>query len=339
MRERVALACKRGFYASVMLFEGNMVLGNVYQDTWKYNPFVGTNNVNGFDLRMSQREGVMLEWITLTNSKVIEVQEQYVRKVLDTVNEFDNVLFEVSNEAGIHSHEWQEHWIDFIRNYEKTRSKRHPIGITGGVGTSNKRLFASKADWMSPDGQDDRPEEGYKKGLYAWGRGPHDTADKVVIVDTDHLWGIGGNAEWGWKSFCRGYNVIYMDRCDDFPWSWYEHERFPALHDAGLRREMGKMLFLAEQVDLVKMTPQNELSSTGYCLANEGFDYIVYQPAPEVFRVKLQPGDYLASWHSPSSGETAGPTRISVHDGEVSFSPPFQGDAVLHVTRDNGGSH
>jgi hypothetical protein len=339
LRERVSLACKRGFYASVMLFEGNMTLERVYQDTWKHHPFVGTNNINGFDLGMSHPEGVMLEWITLTNPRVIDVQERYVRKVIDTVNGFDNVLYEISNEAGIHSHEWQEHWIDFIRTYEKTKAKRHLIGITGGVGTQNKRLFASAADWMSPDGQDDQPEEGYKKGSYTWGKGPHDTSDKVVLVDTDHLWGLGGNADWGCRSFCRGYNVIYMDRCDDFPWSWYEHERFPTLHDDGLRLAMGKMRSLTEQVDLSRMVPRNELSSTGYCLANEGFDYIVYQPSGDPFRVTIEPGIYRATWHRAESWETAATTRVAIPERVFMFSPPFQGGAILQISRIAKESH
>ena len=39
------------------------------------------------------------------------------------------------------------------------------------------------------------------------------TADgrKVILTDTDHLWGIGGDVPWVWKSFLRGLNPLFMD--------------------------------------------------------------------------------------------------------------------------------
>jgi len=46
------------------------------------------------------------------------LQEAYVRKVVDTVNEFDDVLFEISNESRPESCAWQYHMIKFIKNYE-----------------------------------------------------------------------------------------------------------------------------------------------------------------------------------------------------------------------------
>jgi hypothetical protein len=38
---------------------------------------------------------------------------------------------------------------------------------------------------------------------------------KVVIVDTDHLWGIGGDAEWVRKVLSAGHRVAYMDPLDE----------------------------------------------------------------------------------------------------------------------------
>jgi hypothetical protein len=38
-----------------------------------------------------------------------------------------------------------------------------------------------------------------------------------VIVDTDHLWGIGGDAAWVERMFQLGYQVLYMDPLDDDP--------------------------------------------------------------------------------------------------------------------------
>lgn len=38
---------------------------------------------------------------------------------------------------------------------------------------------------------------------------------KVILVDTDHLWGVGGSPAWVWKSFLRGHNPIFMDPYDN----------------------------------------------------------------------------------------------------------------------------
>jgi hypothetical protein len=36
----------------------------------------------------------------------------------------------------------------------------------------------------------------------------------VILSDTDHLWCIGGNHSWVWKSFLRGLHPIFMDPYD-----------------------------------------------------------------------------------------------------------------------------
>ena len=41
-----------------------------------------------------------------------------------------NVLWEICNEAGSYSTEWQYHFIRFIKAEERNRSKQHPVGMT-----------------------------------------------------------------------------------------------------------------------------------------------------------------------------------------------------------------
>ena len=47
-------------------------------------------------------------------------------------------------------------------------------------------LVASPADWVSPGSQD-----GYRDDPPAW-----DGQAKVSLLDTDHIWGVGGNLAW-----------------------------------------------------------------------------------------------------------------------------------------------
>ena len=180
LRQRVKAAQDHGIYASVMLFEGWGV--QFITNGWSRHPFHPRNNVNGINGDQNG-DGLGVEIHELLHPKITALQAAYVRKAIDTVNEFDNVLYEVSNENHPPSTPWQYHMIRFVKGYEKTKPKQHPVGMTFQYkGGSNRTLFDSPADWISPN-----PEGGYRDNP------PAADGKKVVITDTDHLWGIGGN--------------------------------------------------------------------------------------------------------------------------------------------------
>ncbi len=329
LRRRVASASERGIYVSVMLFEGWATFeANTVPLDWHV--LAEGNNANGF--AASPRDGLLRDWVTLDNPDVTALQEAYVRQVVETVNEFDNVLYEICNEAGEHSHRWQDHFVEFVRRCEAGLPNQHPVGVTGGMGVLNEWLFGSDADWISPGGwAAEGQKDPYREGENTWGSAPHDGGDKVVLQDTDHLWGIGGDEVWAWKSFCRGYNVLYMDRANDFPSGFYEHPWWSEMANPHLRREMGEIRAYAERMDLNAATPHNELASTGCCMAAPGREYLVYQPGSGAFTVRAEPGDYLCEWHDPSTGDTRRAAATSCAGGQTEFTPPFDGDAVLYL--------
>ncbi len=96
LRNRVAAAGRRGMYVSVMLFEGWEIQ---FTDAWGGHPFHALNNINGVEADLDG-DGRALEYNTLDDSpmgrRVRELQEAYVRKVIDTVNDLDNVLYEIA---------------------------------------------------------------------------------------------------------------------------------------------------------------------------------------------------------------------------------------------------
>jgi hypothetical protein len=87
----------------------------------------------------------------------------------------------------------------------------------------------------------------------------------------------------------------------------------------------------ANRMNLVAMTPQGPLSSTGYCLANPGVEYLVYQPSSKPFTVRLQVGTYQFEWFNPTTNLVAGTGAMTVTDGNQSFTSPFEGDTVLYL--------
>jgi hypothetical protein len=338
LRARVIAARDRGIYVSIMLFQAYALQFN--RNATDGYPLDGRNNINGIDAAPGYAAS------TLEIPAVTAKQEEYVRKVIDTVNDLDNVLYEIANEAGPYARSWQYHWIDFIHRYEKIKPKQHPVGMTFQYkGGTLEELFASPADWISPD-----CSQGYKEDP------PAASGSKVMIVDTDHGYGwqalkkdgTRGQQAWVWKNFLRGNQTLFMDPylakiaggntgrnspVGDSPREPYFGLR-PDPYWETIRVAMGRARSYAEKIDLAAETPRNELSSTAYCLANPGKEYLVYNPGdPKSFAVSLASGAYEFEWFNPTTGAVAGKGRFTATEGRRSFAAPFDGDAVLHVRK------
>lgn len=320
LRQRVQTAQERGIYVSIMLFEGHCL--QFAEEGWEFHPFHPDNNINGVD-------GGRLDYYTLKKPEVLALQEAYVRKVIDTVNALNNVLYEICNEAGNYSTEWQYHMIRFVKEYEAKKRKQHPVGMTfqfGGERSGrNANLFSSPADWISPN-----PDGGYRDDP------PVNDGRKVVLNDTDHLWGEGGNPQWVWKSFTRGHYPLFMDRVVQLSrryvtWAGREDEDIPSAE--GIRRAMGVTRRVATQVNLAEMLPLTDVASTGYCLANPGKEYIVYAPEGGEVTVDLTPakGALRAEWIHPVDG-TVAPAQEVQGGAKRTLKAPWDGHAVLRVS-------
>ena len=321
LRSRVIAAGDRGIYVSVMLFQGWSIYNHDYGNPWPLHPFNKANNINAID-GDADKDGEGKEVHTLQVPAITRLQEVYVRQVIDTLNDLDNVLYEITNETAIFSKDWQYHMVRYIKEYEASKPKQHPVGMTAfdsGRAGSMAALLESSADWISP--QNDGVSGDYQNDP------PAADGRKVIISDTDHLWGVGGDRVWVWKSFTRGHQPIYMDPLAEPQWV-----RSSEAEMEGTRKAMGDTRRFAERMGLAAATPRNDLSSTRYCLASPGKEYLVYQPrADGAFTVELAVGKYQYEWFDPAQGRTAGTGDIETPGGSQQFKPPFHGDAVLYL--------
>jgi hypothetical protein len=310
LRERVRMAGDRGMYVAIMLFEG---WESQFTDAWSYHPFQHDNNVNAVD---GDANGYYMLMDTAMGRKVLEFQEAYVRKAIDTVNGLDNVLYEICNESGSFSTKWQYHMIEFIRKVQAAKPKQHPVGMTfQWAGGHNNTLYQSPADWISPNRGE--PPEDYREDPPATFRG------KVIVSDTDHLWGhTGGDAVWVWKSFTRGMNVLFMEELLPSP-TWQD----------SARDGMGLARVWSGKIDLAHMVPAGELAETGYCLANKGKEYLVFQPGNKgEFRVDLRDaqGTLSVEWINITTGKSQPGKPVNGGDRRT-FTTPFGGPAAVHI--------
>jgi hypothetical protein len=312
LRARVAAAGRRGIYVSVMLFEG----WGLSFASWDGHPFNARNNVQGVN-GDPDGDGKGTEAQALKVAAVTALQEEYVRKVIDTVNDLDNVLFEIANESHFaHSKEWQYHMIRVVKGYEKTKPKQHPVGMTGYGESDNTALADGPADWISPGGTPINKNDP-----------PAADGKKVVLLDTDHIFGVGGGRDWVWKSFLRGHNPIWMDPYRE-PSAW---EPVPG-NAEDVRRALGAARRYAERVGLAAMTPRADLASSKFCLANPGSEYLVYLPAGGTVTLDLSnaAGQFAVEWHNAATG-TAVKAAPVAGGARRPLKAPFEGDGVLYL--------
>jgi hypothetical protein len=105
-----------------------------------------------------------------------------------------------------------------------------------------------------------------------------------------------------------------------------------------MRDNLGYTLTYANKMDLAKMTPQGNLTSTGFCLAqtpSSGAEYLVYQPnSNTAFTVDLTAttSKLNVEWFDPSTG-TATPGAMVTGGSIQQFKAPttISGDAVLYL--------
>jgi hypothetical protein len=271
MRQRVIAFKDRGIYVSIMLFNGWSISNKGNQNNaWPGHPYDKSNNINGIDGDFADHDGAGEETHALNNPAVSAMQDAYVRRVIDAVNDLDNVMYEVSNEStgSADAVAWQQHIITLIKKYELGKQKQHPVGMTALFPNGNDAdLFASTADSISPAAPGDVNDT------------PAATGATVILHDTDHICGsCGGNGPWVWKSFTRGVNPVLMDVYDGkYAVLGNPDPNNPAFEQT--RVNMGYVLAYASRMNLAAMTPHGGLSSSSHCLANpvaQGAEYLVY---------------------------------------------------------------
>jgi hypothetical protein len=334
LRDRVQQLNTAGIYAGVYFFTGEFL--NVFRSPSDGYPFTGSNNVNGID----DGGGIASETMTAPNL-IMALQDAYVKKMIDTLNDLPNVLWIVSEEAPASSMWWNNHLIATARSYEAGKPLQHPIGYAVRQDANDASIINSDSDWIAPSAR--------ISPTTSCGSG-HPQC-KVNINDSDHsyfgMWNESSraNRNYFWINFTQGNQALFMD-----PYVvYYPREnrnlpQSPVINGIGsrpdarwenVRNTMGYIRGYAERMNLAAMTPREKLSSTGHVLANTDAanpELLVYAPSGGRFDVDLSrnSGRFAVEWMNPATGaKTEG---ADVTGGTIErFTPPFNGDAVLYL--------
>ena len=361
LRTRVQQLQQSGIYAIVQLFDGNQ-LTSARCSTDGY-PYSGPNNINGVDDGYRSGTSGTSSYTMTSNNAISNIQDAYVKKVIDTLNDLPNVVFEVAEEEpGASMTWWAPHMIGLVRAYEgggafegttyPGKPQQHPVGIgaLNYYSRNDTTLYASSAEWIAPS----LNTSGFPENVAVNNQG------KMVINDSDHSLGYSSfvNSDGSvqnqnlrgflWENLTNGAaGVLFMDPYLVF---W---QGSPVRNTCGsprnqvctggvdakydnFRQNLGYAVnFANTKMDLVKATPQSSLSSTGHCLADAvstGAEYLVYAPSGGTFTVNLSATTRVLNveWFNPSSGATVNGGTISGGSSK-SFTTPFSGDAVLYL--------
>lgn len=343
-RSFVAETQARGLYAGVMLFQGWSGSFEPSRPNWPMHPMHKDRNVNGIDADPDSR-GVGHLLHVLTNPEIVRIWEAYVRKMIDTLNGFDNMIWEIGNETILDSIPWKIHMVQFIRDYEKSKPKQHLILDGTGNGIGNNSVYRTNPDVFSPCvvtkwGNLDDPYIGNPPI-------PSAKFGKPIVLDNDHL----GNhflrytplnqRNWTWRSFTRANHPIHMDCYDVF---WDNAAPTPNHPIPGVsthpgydpqRKSLGDVQIYANKMDLGRMIPTDDpaVCSTTFCLAHPGREYLAYQPlVTGDITLNLPAGSYDVETFN-AADSTKQTSTIQWSGGPRTFARPSHAgeDWVLYV--------
>lgn len=314
LRDRVVTAKSNGIYVSIMLFNGWELENREFMDfiTHGYlgHPYQQGNNING--LNGDATNGSM---DSSPSSGVKSRQRAYVAKIIDTVNDLDNVLYEIINEGYAGSINWQYDMVNYIKSYERSKPKQHPVGADSGDN--------NPADYIFP-------------GFYNMIPRYPASGDKVVFYDSDHTPRAINNLkdstlarEWAWKVFTLGYNPIVLKN-EHYGRGGYDVGDFATVGSV-----MGQTSRYASRANLATMTSQVSRCSTGYCLASNT-EMIAYLPSGGSITVNATSmiGTLAVEWFNPRANRVT--TASAVTGGTSSLvlrSPDTTGDWVLYLKK------
>lgn len=357
LKDFLAQAAARGIVVEICFFNSQ------YSDTWPISPLYYENNVQGVghgDWRDAQ---------TLKDPGLVRRQDDYVRRITQEVNAFDNVILEICDEpasigTGVAlAGPWVGHLLDTVVQTERTLPNKHLVA------QEVEGPFGGAMDFSAD------PRLSLIVGQYLWGREPD----------------ASGGEMGGLKALEYKYALnkpIELNETDWYP-LWYRGDKIAASrleaweflvgggsgfnqlnglytpeNPAGAGPENDRLLGALAALkqflysfDFIKMRRDTNFIVDGLrspeihfqAISEPGAQYALYihhgadrhgsylvVPAPhqENLRVDLPAGQYRAEWIDPEHGSVLATATFTHPGGPHSLSTPtYAVDVALCLKR------
>jgi hypothetical protein len=164
----VALEARQmGSNLSVTLFKGPSDQGTLSPS----HPFHSDNNINGID-HDPNGNGRDEEAYSLAVPAITTLQEEYIRKVVDTLGDLNNVVYQISEQSGPENLPWQTYMANYVKNYQASSIKEPALAPRDSLAkaevpasglSTESRVPASLSDASTLHQQGTATDRGRKK--------------------------------------------------------------------------------------------------------------------------------------------------------------------------------
>jgi hypothetical protein len=308
----------------------------VYEDTlWTLSPMNAVNNVNGLE-KINRTDVYTLH----KNGSLLQFQEKMVRKIVEELKDFDNVMYEICNEPYFGGVEpgWQQHIAGIIREAEKDFPAHHLI--TQNIANGYSKITGPI------------PAVSVFNFHYAWPPVTVALNYHLQKVIGDNETGFRGNSDStyrmeGWRFLLAGGGLF-----NNLDYSFSAgHEKgdykYPAAQPGGgspaLRSQLSYLKHFMERFDFIHMRPDSTTITGGIpgnavaqVLSEKGKQYAIYiYGGGQVnLQLMLPAGNYNAAWLNPVTGQYIGRNLLKHAGGEVVLaSPGYAEDIALRIIK------
>jgi len=302
---------KNGIYLQIMMMDAWMIK---HENLWHLNAFNADNNTNGVDGdpgRSGKGTDGKNGFCSMGNQKVLDYQKAFIKKVVETVNSYKNIYFEIANE-NYYCEEWELTLCDYIKEIEKNLTNQH---------MTIRRDFPSHSyviqKW-DPELVHRGIMEKRKLGV-------------PLLFDTD--WIINKNDDQvrkaAWTAVASGGHFSYMDDAMEFYIDTIVSDKRSSLHG-----QIDKIAGFIKVIKPWEMMPTDSLVSEGraYVMAN-GKGLFAYIPEGGEIAIDLSglKKNIVYKWYNPLTGSYSKGYRIS-NDNTARFSTPDNHDWALLIS-------
>ncbi len=322
----VAQAGRRGIVVELVLF------CPFYEDSmWDLSPMNARNNIN--DVGTMERTAVY----TLDHPTLLAIQEAMVRKIAETLRDFDNVYYEICNEPyfGGVTLDWQHHIAEAIARAEAGFENKHLIAQN----IANKTQVVE-----NPSAHVSIFNFHYAKPPIAVAQNYH--WDRVIGDDETGFAGDDRVKPYrleGWDFIIAG-GAVYSNL--DYSFAVGHEDGSAKINAPGgggpeLWRQLGILRDFINGFDFIRMRPNDSVltsdlpeGTTARALVEPGQAYAIYVNGNNLTRlmVDLPSGSYKAEWIDTRTGQIAD-SQSFTHDSGLHAleAPPYTDDIALRI--------
>jgi hypothetical protein len=351
-------AVQNGVIVEINLFSA------YYGSGWSYHPFNGNNNVNGTpkDLPANKVN-------TLENGSILNFQKQYVIKLVDALNEFDNFYFEIQNEPWAENKDTVLVWNDYASKDELKQPGnfwKNTLEVTSAKSLSWQKTVSQ---WIVAEEKLLKKKHLISQNIANYGQ-PVFATDPNISIYTFHYarpesvrmnYGLHKVIGFNETGFAGKEDITYRRQAWRFMMSGgglfgqldysfsLGHEdgtdnsnNAPGGGSVSLRKSFKVLKTFIQSLDLSTLKPDDSFidhveGAFAYSMKTSR-SYIIYiEPMlsnPAKIKLLLPKGNYISKWIDASTGETLSTGKI-ISNSTVTIleSAPGNNDKVLQLAK------